>query len=100
MAFQILVTTIASEDLASAVRFIARDNPLAAEQFGLALLAKIRLLRDHPLLGRVVPERGESNLREIVHHPYRIVYRVRESEHVVEVLRFWHGARGKPQIGS
>src|SRR6266705_2061648 len=95
MAFQVLVTEIANEDLASLVRYIARDNPAAAERFGLNLLDKLRLLREQPLLGRVVPERGEPNLREIVHHPYRIVYPVRQREQVVEVLRFWHGARGK-----
>jgi plasmid stabilization system protein ParE len=100
MAFQVLVTEIANEDLAGLVRYIARDNPAAAERFGLALLEKLKLLHEHPLLGRVVPERGEPNLREIIHQPYRIVYRVREREQVVEVLRFWHGARGKIEIGK
>ncbi len=82
------------------VRYIARDNPSAAERFGLALLEKLKLLREHPMLGRVVPERGEPNLREIIHPPYRIVYRVREREQIVEVLRFWHGARGKIELGK
>jgi addiction module RelE/StbE family toxin len=100
MAFQVLVTEIAHEDLASLVRYIARDNPAAAEHFGLELMEKLKLLREHPLLGRVLPERGEPSLREIVHHPYRIVYRVRASEQVVEVLRFWHGARGKIETGK
>src|SRR6266487_4245562 len=86
------------EEIAGLVRYIARDNPAAAERFGLALLEKLKLLREHPLLGRIVPERGQPNLREIVHHPCRIVYRVREREQVVEVLRFWHGARGKIEI--
>lgn len=99
MGFQVLVTEIANEDLAALVRYIARDNPAAAERFGLALLEKLKLLREHPLLGRIVPERGEPNLREIIYPPYRIVYRVREHEQVVEVLRFWHGARGNIEIG-
>jgi plasmid stabilization system protein ParE len=100
MAFQVLVTEIANEDLAGLVRYIARDNPAAAERFGLAMLEKLKLLREQPLLGRIVPERGEPNLREIIHQPYRIVYRVCEREQVVEVLRFWHGARGKIEIGK
>ena len=58
MAFQVLVTEIANEDLAGLVRYIARDNPAAAERFGLALLGKLKLLREHPLLGRIVPERA------------------------------------------
>jgi len=92
------LTEVASEDLAALVEFIARDNPAAAGQFGETLLGKLRLLRDHPLLGRIVPERGEANLREIIHHPYRIIYRVRELHQVVEVLRIWHGARGEIEI--
>lgn len=52
------------------------------------------------MLGRIVPERGEANLREIIHHRYRIVYRVCEREQCVEVLRFWHGARGKIDINQ
>lgn len=100
MAFHVLVTEIANEDLAGLVRYIARDNPVAAERLGMALIEKLKLLREQPLLGRVVPERGEPNLREIVHPPYRIVYRVREREQVVEVLRFWHAARGRIEFGK
>lgn len=100
MAFQVLVTELANEDLAGLVRYIARDNPAAAERFGLALLEKLKLLREHPMLGRVVPERGEPNLREIIHPPYRVVHRVREREQIVEVLRFWLGARGKIELGK
>lgn len=100
MAFNVLVTELANEDLASMVRFIARDNALAAERFGLALIAKLKLLRDHPKLGRILPERADPNLREIIHAPYRIVYRLHESEQVIEVLRIWHGARGEPNLGK
>ena len=100
MAFKVLVTELANEDLGGLVRFIARDNPQAAESFGLAILEKLKLLQDHPQLGRVVPERADSNIREIIHSPYRIVYRILEAQQVVEVLRFWHGARGEPELNQ
>ncbi len=29
-------------------------------------------------------------------HSYRILYRVRESEGIVDVLRFWHSHRDEP----
>jgi plasmid stabilization system protein ParE len=99
MAGQVLVTEIANEDLGALVRFIARDDPAAAERFGLALVEKLKLLREQPFLGRMVPERGDPNLRELIHRPYRIVYRVRSDRQVVEVLRFWHGARGEVDTG-
>ena len=100
MAFQVRVTEIANDDLAALVRFIARDNPSAAERFGSELLEKLKPLREQPLLGRVVPERADPSLREIIHRPYRFVYRVSEQRKAVEVLRFWHGARGEPELGE
>ena len=100
MAFQVRVTEIANDDLAALVCFIARDNPAAAERFGSALIEKLKLLREQPMLGRVVPERADSRLREIIHRPYRIIYRVNEPSKTVEVLRFWHGARGEPEVGK
>jgi plasmid stabilization system protein ParE len=100
MAFLVRVTEIANDDLAALVRFIARDNPPAAERFGSELLEKLKLLQEQPLLGRVVPERANPNLREIIQRPYRIVYRVSEQHKTVEVLRFWHGARGEPEVGG
>ena len=100
MAFQVFLTEIAIEDLAGLVRYVARDNPAAAERLGMALLTKVKLLRDFPQLGRVVPERGDERLREIIHRPYRIPYRVHEPEQRVEILRFWHGARGEIQLAG
>jgi hypothetical protein len=29
--------------------------------------------------------------------PYRIVYRLRKQEKVLEILRVWHGAKGEPE---
>jgi hypothetical protein len=46
----------------------------------------------------VVPERRERDCREIVLKPYRIVYRVKNEQKLVEILRYWHGARGTPAI--
>ena len=49
-------------------------------------------------LGRVVPEFKIENIREFIHRPYRIVYRVREDQKLIEILRVWHAARGIPRI--
>lgn len=74
------------------------DDPGAAVQTGSAIFHKVDLLREHPLLGRIVPERRRASLREVIHPPYRIVYRFQKPAASIEVLRIWHGARGKPQI--
>ena len=40
------------------------------------MIAQIERLNDFPESGRVVPEFKMANLREIIHPPFRIVYRL------------------------
>jgi len=44
------------------------------------------------------PEQNDEHVREIIFKPYRIFYRVKDKTHVVEIIRFWHAARGNPEI--
>jgi plasmid stabilization system protein ParE len=55
-------------------------------------------LAKFPRIGRVVPEQNDENICEIIFKPYRIFYRVKDEIKVVEVIRFWHAARDKPEI--
>jgi plasmid stabilization system protein ParE len=45
-----------------------------------------------------VPEFRQPNLREVICRSYRILYRLRRDEGRIEIVRFWHGARGFPHI--
>jgi toxin ParE1/3/4 len=98
MDFRVVITKPAIADLAEIVRYIAHDDPVTAERFGFRLIAKAESLGNLPLRGRIVPELIQQDCRELLLKPYRIVYRVKESAQLVEVLRFWHGARGNPVI--
>lgn len=51
-------------------------------------------------MGRIVPEFGESDIREIVVRGYRIIYRVDHSHKRVDIVRFWHAAQGTPTLPS
>ena len=51
-----------------------------------------------PERGRVVPEFRRSELREIILRSYRIIYRINELDKSIEIVRFWHGARGFPRL--
>ena len=55
------------------------------------IVERIGYLADHPDLGRVVPEFGQISLREIIHPPFRIVYR-RDSS-IVRIVRVWRSER-------
>ncbi len=84
-------TQQALEDLEAVCIFIARDAPLYAELFAGQVLRATDRLEDFPLSGRVVPEIGQENIREIILGNYRIIYRVLPEE--VEILTIYHGAR-------
>src|SRR5690242_21863610 len=100
MAFQIIWSRQARDDLQSIVLFIARDNAPVAESFGYRLMAKLDALAQFPQIGRVVPEENDETIREVILRPYRIIYKVLPEEQIVAIARIWHGARGEPDIPS
>jgi plasmid stabilization system protein ParE len=100
MAFKIIWSRQASDDLRDIVTFIAENNRPIAESFGCRLMAKVDLLAQFPEIGRMVPEEQDENIREIILPPYRIIYRVLAENQVVAIARVWHGARGEQEIPS
>ena len=80
------------------VRYVARHNSDAAARLGYELITRAESVAAFPEMGRVVPEFQESNLREVICRSYRIVYRLRPNEERIEIVRFWHAARGFPRI--
>jgi len=71
--------------------FIAEENPSAAAEWARGLFDSVRPLREFPEMGRVVPEVGRSEIREIMFREHRVVYRV--APRFVEVLTVRHGKR-------
>jgi plasmid stabilization system protein ParE len=100
MGFKVILTPQSLDDLEGIVTFIARDNPERARTFGDELIDRALSIATFPELGRVVPEIGEPLVREIIYGSYRIIYEIFSDEDTIFVLRFWHGARGEPEIKS
>ena len=98
MDFKVILTPQAQDDLWEIVSFIARNNSSRARTFGNELIDKALSLASLPERGRVVPEIAESSVREMVHGSYRIIYEIFREPATVYVLRFWHAARGEPEI--
>jgi plasmid stabilization system protein ParE len=98
MAFKIIWSEQARDDLQSIVLFIAQDNPPVAESFGYLLMSKVDVLAQFPQLGRVVPEENDETVREMIFRSYRIIYKVLLEKQMVAIARVWHGARGEPDI--
>ena len=55
------------------------------------IFERLGALRTHPDMGRIVPEFGQRFLRELIHPPFRIVYR-REPKYV-RIVRIWRSER-------
>ena len=87
-------TETAASDLESIRDYIRRDSPIMAQLVATRLYETVSLLSDYPAAGRVVPERNDPLLRELVRPPYRIVYELRDN--VVEILTVFHAARMFP----
>ncbi len=98
MDYGIIWTQSALEDLRELVRYIAADDPIAAERFGNAIISRVEGIQSFPRIGRVVPEVGDDLVREIILAPYRIVYQLDDSSEEIAVIRVWHGARGEPVL--
>lgn len=98
MGWKVIIAPSAEADLEDIVRYIAGHNPEAAVRMGYALIARAEGLAAFPEIGRVVPEFRQADLREVIHRTFRVIYRLKRDAEVVEIVRFWHGARGFPHI--
>lgn len=74
------------EDIA---RVIAADRPDAAAHWVRSVFARVAQLRQYPESGRMVPEFGRPEVRELPYPPHRIIYRVEPKRVLVLTVR--HG---------
>jgi toxin ParE1/3/4 len=74
--------------------YIARDSAFYAQRMVDRLTRRSQIIGEFPAAGRVVPEYGLSDVREIIEKPYRIIYRVMEEQ--IDILAVVHGAQLLP----
>ena len=65
--------------------------PAVGERLLREILSQVERLADFPESGRIVPEFGIVNLREIIYSPFRIIYRLDENR--IRVVRIWRSER-------
>lgn len=84
-------TLQAAGDLEGIVDCIAVDSVHYAQLFAIDVLALADTLADFALRGKIVPEIGDAEVRELLCGNYRLIYRVRNG--LVEILTIIHSAR-------
>lgn len=88
---KVVWSPLAEQRALEAVDYIAKDRPQAAAAWLEELLDRVRMLDRFPRRGRVVREIGLAAYRELIHDPYRVIYRVDDARVVILTLR--HGRR-------
>ena len=81
----------ATEDLESIAEYIARDSEFYARSVVSKILAVSRKISEQPMIGRIVPEIDEKEIRERFVYSYRLVYRIQNS--TITIVAIIHGKR-------
>jgi toxin ParE1/3/4 len=84
----------ARRDLYEIAEYIARDNARAAAHWIGKLRARAKLAAAAPKAGRVVPEYGRKEIREVFERNYRILYEITKG--AIVVLAVFEGHRRLP----
>ena len=71
--------------------YAGQQAPEVGERLLREIIAHVEQLAAFPESGRMVPEFGLVQLREIIHPPFRIVYRLAEDR--IRVVRVWRSER-------
>ena len=88
---KIIWTDNALQDLEDIAEFIEKDSQHYARVTIQGLYRHTKILYDQPKLGRMVPEAGSENFRELIRGNYRIIYKL--SADSVYILTIHHSSR-------
>jgi len=81
----------ARNDLKQIYEYIAKDSKYYATNVVEHIVSKAENLNEFPEIGRVVPEIGDENVRELIIYSYRLIYEVVPND--VQILAIIHGKR-------
>jgi toxin ParE1/3/4 len=86
----------AIRDVESIRDYIAQDSPRYAQLTVERILSSVDRLEAFPQSGRIVPERANPAIREVIVGPFRVVYRHRPGS--VEIATVFRASRSLPKI--
>ncbi|MDZ4654807.1 MAG: type II toxin-antitoxin system RelE/ParE family toxin [Coriobacteriia bacterium] len=72
---RVIWAPLAREQVADAFAFISAERPAAALNWFDAIVDQTGSLSTFPDMGRMMPEAGRSEVREVIVEPYRLIYR-------------------------
>lgn len=91
---KVLWSQNALEQLRGIHGYLAKTSPVYARRTVDRLTSRSKLLAQFPRSGRVVPEFGSDDIREVIEGAYRIIYQVGDDH--VDVAAVIHTAQDPP----
>ncbi len=89
---KLIWTDQAIDDLEDIGEYIAENSERYAKLTVQKIIERTEILKNLPKAGRIVPEKNDENVRELIEGSYRIIYET-ISEQVIYILFVYHGAR-------
>ena len=89
---EIIWTSTAIEDLNNIGEYISKDSFHYARITVDSLFKKSEVLVSYPNIGRIVPEKNNESIRELIEGNYRIVYQI-ISEDRINILTIIHSSK-------
>ena len=86
---KIIWSPLAVERMTDISDYIALDNQDASISWIELIFDDVDRLRKFPESGRVVPEINKSNIRELVHGNYRVIYKIGSEEIYILTIRHY-----------
>ena len=91
MEYRVTWSLEAVEDLESIAEYIEKDSFHYAQAVVSKILEVQRTIKEFPLIGRVLPELGNDNIRERFIYSYRLVYEIKQQN--ILIVAIIHGSR-------
>lgn len=91
MDYTVIWSPEAIEDVDAIAMYITRDSVFYAGAVVAKILAVSRSIPEQPLIGRIVPEIGDENVRERFIYSYRLVYKIQQNK--ITIAAVIHGKR-------
>ena len=85
---KIIWQPLALERVHEIIDLIARDRPIAAEKWAAGLFDLVERLQRSPKRGRMVPEVGREEIRELLYRNHRIIYRLDSDSVSILTVRY------------
>jgi toxin ParE1/3/4 len=91
MDYRVTWSPEAVEDLESIAEYIERDSTFYARSVVTKIIEASRNIEEFPMIGRIVPELGDSNIRERFIYSYRLMYQLNKQK--ILIVAVIHGKR-------